>query len=123
MLHHYGSRFADVLSPARDHPRLAATFGSSAIIKAQVIHAVRQEMAQNLADIVFRRTDLATGCYPGERVLRDIAALVAPMFWWDRARIEQEIEAVQARFPPRKVKAIDRRDDAAAPLSTDMSAA
>ena len=74
------------------------------------------KMAQTLGDIVFRRTDLATGAYPGEAVLRRTAALVAPMLGWDEPHIQAEIESVQSRFPKRAVAAIDRdnRDDVAA---------
>lgn len=109
MLHHYGSRLADVLNAVKDHPELMTPVGGSAVIKAQAAHAVRQEMAQNLDDIVFRRTDLATGAYPGEAALRDVAATVAPMLGWDEARVRADIDTVKARFPKRAVTAIDRQ--------------
>ena len=67
-------------------------------------------MAQTLADIVFRRTDLATGAYPGEASLRTIADVVGPMFGWNDAAIEAEIDGIKARFPKRAVRATDRAD-------------
>ncbi|MEM8949695.1 MAG: glycerol-3-phosphate dehydrogenase/oxidase [Pseudomonadota bacterium] len=111
MLHHYGSCFADVLNGCEATPELAAPIGESAIIKAQAAHAIRQEMAQNLGDIVFRRTDLATGAYPGQRALEEVAGVAAPMLGWDKARIQSEIDAVRSRFPKRAVKAKDRHAD------------
>jgi glycerol-3-phosphate dehydrogenase len=109
LLHHYGSRFADVLNAVGDKPEAAETIGGSTVIKAQAAHAVRREMAQNLGDIVFRRTDLATGAYPGEAALRDIAVTVAPMLGWDEAKVRADIDIVKARFPKRAVAAIDRQ--------------
>jgi glycerol-3-phosphate dehydrogenase len=37
--------------------------------KAEIILAVRGEMAQNLSDVVFRRTDLGSGNRPDPRGL------------------------------------------------------
>ena len=111
MLHHYGSRFADVLKTTEATPDLAATVGESAIIKAQAAHAIRQEMAQNLGDIVFRRTDLATGAYPGQKALEDIAAVAAPMLGWDKTKVKSEIDAVRTRFPKRAVMVKDQHAD------------
>ena len=109
MLHHYGSRLADVLGDVPSTPDLAAPVGESAVIKAQAAHAVREEMAQNLDDIVFRRTDLATGAYPGEAALREVADVVAPMLGWDDQAVSKEIDTVRSRFPKRAVAAIDQR--------------
>ena len=115
LLHHYGSGLDDVLRAATA-PGHLAPIGNSAVIKAQALHAVREEMAQNLGDIVFRRTDLATGSYPGEGALRQAADVVAPMLGWDDARIQREIDGVRSRFPKASVAAADRagEDDVAA---------
>ena len=117
MLHHYGTGMDKILEDAADKPDLLAPIGGSAVIAAQAVHAVRNEMAQNLADIVFRRTDLATGAYPGQGALNRIAAAVGPMLGWDEVATAAEIEAVKGRFPKRAVLDADRavaRDNAAA---------
>ena len=108
MLHHYGTGMGEVLKSIDDNPELAEPVGDSSVIGAQAVHAVRHEMAQNLADIVFRRTDLATGAYPGEAALNEIAAAIGPMLGWDEAQIAEEIEAVKVRFPKRAVLDADR---------------
>ncbi len=112
LVHHYGATLNDVMHEASGAPDLLAPVGMSNVIAAQAVHAIRHEMAQTLGDIVFRRTDLATGAYPGEVALRRIAHVVAPMLGWDKATIAAEIEQVKARFPKRAVGAIDQDDSA-----------
>ena len=53
-------------------------------------------MPQTLADVVFRRTDLATGGYPGRAVMEECASMMAGALGWDQDRINKEIEAVEA---------------------------
>ncbi|NJO38675.1 MAG: glycerol-3-phosphate dehydrogenase, partial [Rhizobiales bacterium] len=108
LLHHYGAGLGDVLRHVEADPELAAPVGGSAVIGAQAVHAVRSEMAQTLGDVVFRRTDLATGSYPGDAALRQIAAAVAPMLGWSEAEITAQIEAVEGRFPKRAILAAGR---------------
>lgn len=113
LLHHYGSTLNEVLQDAVGTHDLLTPVGTSRVIPAQAVHAIRHEMAQTLGDIVFRRTDLATGSYPGEAALRRIAHVVAPMLGWDKATMADEIERVKARFPKGVVETIDRHDNAA----------
>ena len=113
MSYTYGSTLSDVLQDAVGTHDLIAPVGESHVIPAQAVHAIRHEMAQTLSDIVFRRTDLATGSYPGEAALRRIAHVVAPMLGWDKAAMADEIEQVKARFSKRTVDTIDRNDNAA----------
>ncbi len=112
LLHHYGSNLDGMVKEMAGKPDLLSPVGESAVIAGQAVHAIRNEMAQTLGDIVFRRTDLATGSYPGEAALRQIADAVAPMLGWDEAAIASEIEGVKARFPKRAVAMIDRDDNA-----------
>jgi glycerol-3-phosphate dehydrogenase len=67
-------------------------------LKAEVLHAIREEMALTLADIVFRRTDLATGGHPGADALHESATLAAAALGWDERRRRAEIAAVEKRF-------------------------
>ena len=63
--------------------------------------------------IVFRRTDLATGEYPGLAALRDCANAMASVLGWDSNQIEREITEVTSRFPSRIVHQVDRAPDPA----------
>ena len=64
---------------------------------AEVVNAVRDEMATRLADVVFRRTDLATGGHPGE-ALAEAADLAAQELGWDERRRADELADVERRF-------------------------
>ncbi|HZW37247.1 MAG TPA: glycerol-3-phosphate dehydrogenase C-terminal domain-containing protein, partial [Candidatus Deferrimicrobiaceae bacterium] len=81
-----------------ENPELAQRVGNSTVLKAEVVHAVREEMAAALGDVVFRRTDLGTGGYPGEEALRACAGLMASELGWDGNRVRGEIEEVKKEF-------------------------
>jgi glycerol-3-phosphate dehydrogenase len=68
------------------------------VIKAEVIHACREEMAQKLSDVAFRRTNLGTGEYPGDSVLQACAALMSTELGWDKQRIRREVEETKSAF-------------------------
>jgi glycerol-3-phosphate dehydrogenase len=70
------------------------------IIKSQVIHAVRKEMARKLADVVFRRTGLGTIGNPGDEALRVCVNIMANELAWDGIRIQQELDEVKEAFSP-----------------------
>ncbi|MHB8834144.1 MAG: glycerol-3-phosphate dehydrogenase/oxidase [Candidatus Methylomirabilia bacterium] len=65
---------------------------------AEVRHAVREEMALSLADIVLRRTPLGTFGHPGRAVLAACAALAGDALAWDAPRRELEIDLVEAEY-------------------------
>jgi glycerol-3-phosphate dehydrogenase len=92
----YGSRFRDVLDLAVDRPdwrkRLAK---NSPVIGAELVHAVRKEMALTLADAVIRRTPLGALGDPGEDALVRAADIVGTELRWPPERRRAEIEAVQ----------------------------
>jgi glycerol-3-phosphate dehydrogenase len=98
--HNYGTRYVEIFSLAQTTPGWADRLGDSTTIKAEVVHAIRQEMAVCLSDIVFRRTDLASGGDPGERALADAAELAAQELGWDSGRKADELEQVKKRFVP-----------------------
>jgi glycerol-3-phosphate dehydrogenase len=56
-------------------------------------------MAQKLTDVVFRRTDLATGGNPGDSALEVAASLMAREKGWNASRIEEELKEVRSVFP------------------------
>ena len=74
------------LHPARPH------------VAAEVIYAIREEMALTLADIVIRRMGVGALDHPGPDVLQSAAALAAPELAWDDARTRREVAAVDACY-------------------------
>ncbi len=76
----------------------AGLLGASPVIGAEVVHAVREEMAHRLSDVVLRRTDLAAGGYPGDASVEACAAIVSRELGWSRARTDAEIDDLKAQF-------------------------
>jgi len=99
LVHNHGTEYGSVLKYAVENTGLSGNVGSSQTLKAEVIHAVREEMAMTLGDVVFRRTDIATGGHPGEDVLAKCARLLAAEHGWDDDRVLREINVLRSRFP------------------------
>jgi glycerol-3-phosphate dehydrogenase len=84
-----------------------ASVDASPVLKAEVVHAVREEMAQTLADVVLRRTDLGTGDYPGDRALAACAEIMARELEWSQERTEREQDEMRRHY--RGVPAVSRQ--------------
>ncbi len=87
----YGTEYQPVLDLARQDSTLRETLNSDGEIMAQVVYAVRHEMARKLSDIVLRRTGIATLGNPGIGVLEEVAVAAGRELGWDGGRIEQEL--------------------------------
>ncbi|MCX5765868.1 MAG: glycerol-3-phosphate dehydrogenase/oxidase [Gemmatimonadetes bacterium] len=88
---HYGNDVQQVLDLARHDAALAEPLNADGEIAAQVVYAVRKEMAHTLLDVLLRRTGLGTLGYPGDDVTSRVAALMARELGWDDARRVQEM--------------------------------
>jgi glycerol-3-phosphate dehydrogenase len=110
LLHNHGSQYRAVLKYFDEDPGFAETLGQSTVIAAEVVHAVREEMAQRLGDVVFRRTDLGTGEYPGAAALKKCATLMAQELGWDEDRKRKEINEVKMAFPCLARSSYDSRE-------------
>jgi glycerol-3-phosphate dehydrogenase len=87
----YGTEYAEIIKLVRADKALAETLNEDGEMMAEVVFAVRNEMARTLSDIVMRRTGIGTLGNPGEDVLRKVAQLAAKELQWDQNRIEKEI--------------------------------
>jgi glycerol-3-phosphate dehydrogenase len=97
----HGSRVDEVLALAEADPRLRQPLGDSSVLAAEVVHAVRREMACTLADVVLRRTDLGTAQDPGRAALEMCATLVAHEKGWDKQRRLRELADLRHFFAAR----------------------
>ena len=96
----YGSESSRILGYAAQRPELARTVaGSKEVLRAELVHGIREEMAQSLGDLVFRRTDLGTTGHPGRESLDDCAGIAAAELGWDDLRISRQLEAVERSYP------------------------
>lgn len=99
LAHNHGSAYAGVLRVADALPRGREPISGTDTLRAEVIHAVREEMALSLPDCVFRRTDLGPGGNPGEAALAETADLMAAELSWTSERRARELAEVRARYP------------------------
>ena len=72
--------------------------GSHEVTEAEVVYAVREEMAQKLSDVLLRRTDLGSGEYPGDAAVERCAGIMAGELGWHPDRIRSEVEEVQSIY-------------------------
>jgi glycerol-3-phosphate dehydrogenase len=93
LLHTYGSRHMDLLAWGCREPSLLKPLGPSCpVIKAQVVHAVEEEMALTLEDFMARRTGLMHfSAEHGMDVVEEVARLMGGRLKWSRARRRDEI--------------------------------
>jgi glycerol-3-phosphate dehydrogenase len=69
-------------------------------IGAQVVHAVRSEMACTLDDVVFRRTGLGTLGPLEPAALSGIASLMAQELGWSASETQRQIDSIAWRYAP-----------------------
>jgi glycerol-3-phosphate dehydrogenase len=72
------------------------------VIKAEVLHGIREEMAQKLGDVVMRRTQLGSTGHPGEPCLRACADIMSREMGWNEARTRDELDEVRGIFSPKE---------------------
>ncbi len=98
----YGTEYSKVLAIARADKSLAAPLNADGEIGAEVVYAVRHEMARTLTDVLMRRTGVGTLVNPGDAVLKKVARIAANELKWDDARVKKELAAAkQALAVPR----------------------
>ena len=71
---------------------LSAICESFPDIWAEVVYAMRAEMAVSLSDVLFRRTGLCTLGNPGTSIIEEAADVMAKELKWKKARRNQEID-------------------------------
>jgi glycerol-3-phosphate dehydrogenase len=94
----YGSRYGEVLDLA-DRPELKKRVAKhSPVIGAELVLAVRHEMAMTLADAMIRRTPVGALGHPGDDAIERAAAIVAPELRWSEEQTRREVAAVKGFY-------------------------
>jgi glycerol-3-phosphate dehydrogenase len=88
----YGTEFNNVMEIARSDKKYAVPLNADGEMPAQVVYAIKHEMARTLKDILIRRTGIGTLGNPGTKVLEMIAGIAARELNWDTARVDRELE-------------------------------
>jgi glycerol-3-phosphate dehydrogenase len=93
----YGSAYANVVKYGKNTGEAGqATLDLCLMTNAEVLHGIREEMAQKLIDIVFRRTTLALPGRLTEGSLKISAAIMAQELGWNEERVRRELAEVRA---------------------------
>lgn len=101
LIHNYGSEYPRILRYlARDTKLRELVPGSTDVLKAEIVHAAREESACRLTDLVVRRTDLGSLGNPGEAALRSCAEIAAAELGWDDVRRLDELSNARKVFVP-----------------------
>lgn len=99
LVRHYGDQAGLVAALALAEPALAQPLAPGCdILGCQVAWAARQEMAQTLADLALRRTDLGKAGQPAPEALAAACAILARELGWDQARQGREIARTRAVY-------------------------
>jgi glycerol-3-phosphate dehydrogenase len=101
----YGSRYLDVIESGEKKVHLNRVCEQFPDIWAEVIHAVRHEMAVCLTDVLFRRTGLCTLGDPGEEVVERVAEIMAKELGWKKSRKNEEMDKALDVFTVREEQA------------------
>ena len=95
----YGRKAEAVIEAAGGDPRLLEPLADGfPHIAAEVLRAVREEMAVSLEDVLFRRTALAPMGGATPAAVRRAAGIMAEELGWDAAAAEAQVAAVERRL-------------------------
>lgn len=102
----YGSTYRQILDYLDENPDWGQTVCDGfPILKAEVVHAVRQEMAVKLGDVVNRRTEVGAVGLPTESFILICADIMAAELGWDEAHKRREIKDLfQTYYPFKETK-------------------
>ncbi|MCC6641466.1 MAG: glycerol-3-phosphate dehydrogenase/oxidase [Deltaproteobacteria bacterium] len=102
LLRSFGTRARDLFALAEQRPELATVLQEGSwVIGAEVVRAVREEMALHLDDVLLRRTELSLASPLDDAAIERTARLMAAELDWDAPRIDAELaraHAALARF-------------------------
>jgi glycerol-3-phosphate dehydrogenase len=97
LVYNYGSAYPAVLQYLDRHAERCRE-DVLEVLQAEVLHGIREEMAQKLSDIVFRRTELGTAGHPGDQALRFCADIMAAELGWSPSQTQREMREVAEMF-------------------------
>lgn len=96
---YYGSKIDELAALILADPALAEPLSERyPEIAAQVLHAVREEMALSIDDILLRRTGLGTVGSPGDATIVRVAELMAAELGWTPEQRDRQIEQTISKF-------------------------
>lgn len=96
LVYAYGTAWPDVIACAPD--RLTPLGARCAVTGAEILYAVREEMAVTLGDALLRRTDAGSRGHPGQDAVDAAASLMAVELGWSPERRAAEVQALTRTY-------------------------
>jgi glycerol-3-phosphate dehydrogenase len=91
----YGQDASFVQALMAETPALSTPLGDGVdVTGAEVLHAIRRELAVTLEDVVVRRTGLGAAGHPGPAIVSAAAAIMAAELAWSAERVSDETAGV-----------------------------
>lgn len=97
LLFNYGTAYERVLSYV-DDATAQSEGGAAALVDAETRHAVQEEMALSLTDVIFRRTEIGSAGDPGAAVIDRAASVMGELLDWNAAERASQMALVRQRF-------------------------
>lgn len=98
LVRHYGTEYESILELANSSKQLSEVLDEDGELAAQVLYAIRFEMAMTLSDIFLRRTGLGTVGLPSEEVISKAAEIAGKEWNWSLAKKSEEIDKLKRRL-------------------------
>ncbi len=96
LVYTYGSEYRRILAYIDEEPACAQPVKEGApVLRAEVIHAIREEQATDLASVVMRRTELGSAGHPGGECLKSCATIMAGELNWDDSKMSSELDQMK----------------------------
>lgn len=97
----YGARLRELLDMVRADPSLAAPLcPHHRGMEAEIVHAVREEWAQTIGDVLLRRNALGLSACQGLDCVERVGERMAALLGWDAQRRSREIDAYRREVEP-----------------------
>ncbi|PJZ26443.1 glycerol-3-phosphate dehydrogenase [Leptospira hartskeerlii] len=98
LVRHYGTEYESVLELANSSKQLSEKLDEDGEIAAQVLYAIRFEMAMNLQDIFLRRTGIGTVGLPTDEVLSKVVEIAGREWNWSSEKKAEEIQKLKRKL-------------------------
>jgi len=121
LLHRYGGLVDEVLAlVAADRSMAEPLPGAPDYLVAEVVHAVKQEGALHLEDVLLRRTRIGIETsHRGAESAEAVSNLVAPLLGWDDLQRAREVEDYQRQVSLERAAELAADDNEASRVAAD----
>ncbi|MBI41833.1 MAG: glycerol-3-phosphate dehydrogenase [Leptospiraceae bacterium] len=97
LVRHYGTEARSLVSEAHG-PNALGPINERGEILAQVIFAVRHEMALNVDDVLFRRTDIGWFGHPGKELMDQIIDIMGAELGWSAREANEQRNRAEGHY-------------------------